>query len=281
MVYGQLHHRVALGAACERPAIRRGEVVDRGPGEREGHEHDARHGEVGNAPSPPQRRTQGIDQREGRQHHEGGKHLDVEPHADQRGGQQQEPPAPSLRGHEKRPGGEEEDEHEAALGIVRAVRGHAHRHDREEKPREQSGPRAEAPPDEIVQERHRRHAFHHLGQEHGEPVKAEEFDGQGLEPQRHRRLVDRDEARRIEGVVEEGAADRGGVVLVVVAVLIQAPQPQGGGEDEDGGASYLDGHVSPDPSTEDDCATLATQLNGHRRPAGSITTWRRTPACDV
>jgi len=61
---------------------------------------------------------------------------------------------------------------------------------------------------------------------------------------------------------------------------IQPPQAQGGSEDEDGGASYLDGHVSPDPSIPDDCATLATQLNGHRRPAGSIKTWRRIPACD-
>ena len=109
-------------------------------------------------------------------------------------------------------------------------------------------------------------------------MKAEELDGQGLEPQGHRRLVHRDEARRIEGVVEEGvpagghAPDGGGIVLVVVTVLVQTPQPQGGGEEEDGGASNLDAHVTPDPSTPDDCATLATQLNGHRRLAGSIKT---------
>src|SRR4029079_5948748 len=65
-----------------------------------------------------------------------------------------------------------------------------------------------------------------------ELVKAEQLDAQGLDPERHRWLVDRDLARRIEGVVEEivpasAHAENGSArVFDAETILLQPPQAE-------------------------------------------------------
>ena len=84
--------------------------------------------------------------------------------------------------------------------------------------------------DEVVDERHRRHAHQRLRHEDAERVVAEHAHRQRLHPQRQRRLVDRHHAAAIERGEQEVVparahrAHRRAVVVVRPAVAAQRPQ---------------------------------------------------------
>ena len=139
------------------------------------------------------------------------------------------------------PAASNQDEGQAALGVARAIDGDAHRRQREKQRGEQPRTATESALDQVKHQPHRGHAFEDLWQQHAPALEAQQLDARHLDPRGQRRLVDRHEARRIERVVEEvapalrHAADARRVVLVAEAVLAEAPEPQRGGQDKDGG----------------------------------------------
>src|SRR5882724_737545 len=132
----------------------------------------------------------------------------------------------------QRPGRQEKDQHQAAVGVARAIDRDVDRREREEESGQQAGGGAEAALNQMVEERDRGDALQSLGDQHAEGVKAEELDARDLNQEGDRRLVHGDEPGRVERVVEEvvpaeaHAPDAGRVVLVPEAVLVQAPEPE-------------------------------------------------------
>lgn len=85
------------------------------------------------------------------------------------------------------------------IRVVVPVDGHQGEHQRRDQRRPLARPAAHG----AVQHQHPGHAFEHLRQDQRPAVHPEDLAADHLRPQRGRRLVDRDHARRIEGAEEE------------------------------------------------------------------------------
>ena len=80
-------------------------------------------------PAPVHGRAQQVDQVEGRQHHQRLEHLLVEAEAHQHRPEQQPAQPPALGRASERPSGQQERQHQQAVGVVLAAHGHANRRD--------------------------------------------------------------------------------------------------------------------------------------------------------
>jgi hypothetical protein len=237
----KLQRRVVVRRADVRTLVRPSQVVDGHPGQRHQSQDDAAERQIEEPAPRSHGGAQEVNEGERREHDEGGEHLHVERDADKGHGEQQDSPAAGLGRARQRPRGEKENQHEATLGVARAVDRDAHRCHREEESRQQPGRQAESALDQVVNEPHRGQAFQDLGHEDAETMEAEELDGGDLDPHRDRRLVHGEESGGVERVIQEvvpagaHAPDAGGVVLVAEAVVVQAPQPEPCGQEEDRG----------------------------------------------
>ena len=235
----QLEHGVAVGAAGIGPAGRGNEIVDDRPCERDGRQHDPAEAEPHDPAQqrlrPPQ---QEVRRRHGWHEYQCCRHLDVEGEPDACHRREQPSAAAGLQGPHQRTQGQQQHHDETAVGIVGAVDGDADGHEREEQRRQQAGQLAERAPHQDVNQHDGDHAFDHLGQQHGEAVEPEHLGGGDLQPERDRRLVERDEACGIEGIEEEivpapeHAAHARGVVGAAPAVLRQPQRAQDDRENE-------------------------------------------------
>jgi len=239
VAHREVDHGVLRAAAHERAPRRRREVVGDHPRQRHRGQDEATQGEVDESAPPRLLRAQPVDRREGRQDHKRGQHLHVEADSNQRHREEEEVAPPALGRPQERPGREQQHQHEAGVGVPGAVHRDRDRGHGQEEPGQQPGGGAPVTPDQMREQRHRGHPLDHLRQEHRERVEAEDLDARHLDPQRERRLVDRDEAGRIEGVVEERVPARhhaphaGRVVLVVEPVLVETPEAQRRREGQD------------------------------------------------
>ena len=131
----QFEHRIVAGTVDKRPPLSRRQIVGEAPGQR----HRARHSPCLHqlAKPAPKRllRPDHPDQRKGRHYTEGDQHLDVEADAHERGGKQQETRSVGLDGPAQSSGGEQQGQHQPALGAVRAVDRDADRVQRQEQRR--------------------------------------------------------------------------------------------------------------------------------------------------
>ena len=105
----------------------------------------------------------------------------------------------------------------------------------------------------AVEDQYRQHALHHLGQDDGPGVKAEDPHGERLDPEGAREFVDRDRAPRVEGGEEE-----------VVPALRHAARR--------GTVEGLDGRVPDTPAVGEGCQRRDDE---ERRPGpAGLVGWR-------
>ena len=127
-----------------------------------------------------------------------------EPETDQRAGQDQ-PAGPSVfdgaQGRVDRGG---EQQYQQRVGIVEAEDQPGNRRQRHDTAGKKAGGGSEPTPHRQEDDRHRRDTLEGLRRQHRPGVEAEEPRGDLHDPERARRLVDRDEVRGIEGSEEEG-----------------------------------------------------------------------------
>ena len=142
---------------------------------------------------------------------------------------------------QRRPGRQQQEEDQPGIGVVGAVDRDGDRHQGQQQGGDESGRGdAERPAHQPIEQRHRGDAGQRLRQMDRPAAEAQHLGEGGLDPEGDRRLVERDEARRIERIVEEQraalqhAAHAGGVVLGAEAVGLQPPQPQDGRQQQDG-----------------------------------------------
>ncbi len=195
-------------------------------------------------PQPPPQRGRpgqqvGRDQR--RHDHPALQHLGHERQAHDHAGPDEPLRRPRLERPHEQVRGADEQQHEQRVGVVEAPE---RDHDRREGQR-QRGQQArrggrERPPHRRVEQAHRRDRHQRLRHEQARAREAQRPHREPEHPQRQRRLVDRDEAARIERAEEPRlpahAPRLGGRRVVVVAVPADrdVPQAQRGGEQDDG-----------------------------------------------
>ena len=230
----QLEHGIAPAAAGIGPAVGGREVDRHGPGERHDGQGGPRRHHPGKPPSPVERAGEQPARQQRRPADQRGQHLHVEGDA-QQGHRQDEGKSAAAQ---RRRRGQQQEEDQPAVSVVGTVDRDGDRHRGQQQRGRESRGHAERPPHQAVEQRHRGDAGQGLRQV-DRPAVIAQHRGEGrLDPEGHRRLVERDEAGRIEGVVEEQpaalqhAAHAGGVVGRAPAVVLQAPQAQDGGDQQ-------------------------------------------------
>ena len=227
MNHDQLEHGIVVAAAGIGPAVLRCQVEGHRPGERhDGKRCSACH-HPGKPPAPIERAGEQPAHQQRRAADEGRQHLDVEGEAQQRHRRHQGKAAPA-QGRRRR---QQQEEDQPGIGVVGAVDRDDHRHQGQQQGGAESGCHAERPAHQPIEQGHRGDAGQRLRQM-DRPAAVAQQRGKGrLDPEGERRLVERDEACRIEGIVEEQpgalqhAAHAGGVVGRAEAVVFEPPQP--------------------------------------------------------
>ena len=232
----QLEHRVALGAAGIGPLVLRREIEGDRPGQRHDHEGGARRRHPAEPTPPVEPAGQPPARQQGRAADQRRQHLDVEGDAQQRHRRDQRQAAAAqgdLAASSRKKTSQEsvllERSIATAIGVIASSRAAIRPAARPNGWRTRRYSSAtEATPASAC------------GRWIAQPLKPSTPGEGGLDPEGDRRLVERDEARRIEGIVEEqraalqGAAHAGGVVFGAEAVGLQPPQAQHGGDHQHG-----------------------------------------------
>ncbi len=209
------------------------------PRERHGEHQHAR----GQQPADAPQRAAGRAEHVGESHpgHEqiGSERLDVEGQPDEHRAPQQRRPAPARARSDRGVGGERHQQDQQRVDAVGARDRDEGREHRQRQRAGEPGDGAEAAREREVEHADGEHAGDRLGQQQAERREAEELCCGGLQPERQRRLVDRDQAARIEGDEQEVVtraqhrAHAGRVEDVAVGVLRQAVEVEHRRERED------------------------------------------------
>ena len=228
MNHDQLEHGIVVAAAGIGPAVGRRQVEGHRPGERHDGQGDAACRHPGKPPAPIERAGEQPAHQQRRSADQRSQHLDVEGEAQQRHRRHQRKAAPA-QGRSRR---QQQEEDQPGIGVVGAIDRDGHRHEGQQQGSADPGRHAERPAHQPIEQRHRGDAGQRLRQVDRPAAVAQHRGKGGLDPEGERRLVERDEACRIEGIVEEEpgalqhAAHAGGVVGGAEAVALEPPQPQ-------------------------------------------------------
>ena len=236
MDHDQLEHGIVVAAAGIGPAVAGREVEGDRPGKRHDGKGDAGGGHPGEPPAPVERAGEQPARQQGRSADQRRQHLHVEGDTQQRHRRHQGKAASAQR-HRSR---QQQEEDQPGIGVVGAVDRDGNGHHGQKQRGANAGRHAERLAHQPIEQRHRGDAGQRLRQV-DRPAAIAQHPGEGrLDPEGDRRLVERDVARRIEGIVEEQpaalqhAAHAGGIVGGAEAVILQPPQPQHGCDQQDG-----------------------------------------------
>ena len=264
------------------PARLRDQGDDRHPAERHDPDHQRARRQVPH--SPQERGHRGGDevgQEERGDHEPGLHHLGLEGEADQCAGPQQRAQATGLAGADGGIGCQHEQQDEQRVRDVAAVEQDHDRAPGQHQRGDHAGSGAGHSPDGAVQDEDGEHPLDHLGQDERPDMEPEDPEGDGLDPERARDLVDRDRGPRVCRPVEEvvqaqrHAARRPAVEGLEVG-LIEAPgvrQAGQRGDDQKRRArpTRLVGGGAPDAPGLVGAPTCAQARQG----AGGERRWRR------
>ncbi|OFX06461.1 MAG: hypothetical protein A3D94_10000 [Alphaproteobacteria bacterium RIFCSPHIGHO2_12_FULL_66_14] len=224
----QLEHGIALAAADLWAGVARREIEGDGPGERHDRERRAAGREPRKPLAPVERAGQPPAHEQSGSANQGGEHLDVEGEAERHHGEGEGKPA-AAHGQRHR---DQQEQHQPGIGVVGAIGRDGHGREGKQQGGEKRRDSPERPAHEAVEQRYRGHAGQRLRQMDRPAAVAQHGGEGGLDPESERRLVERDQSRRIEGVVEEEvgalqhAAHTGGIVFVAEAVGVEVPESQ-------------------------------------------------------
>jgi hypothetical protein len=130
----------------------------------------------------PRGATQRYARGERRDDQERGRHLGLEAEPDRDPGQHQPPGAPVLERAGDAPEGRDRAEHEQRIRVVVARDRDGDRRERQDQAGREGRHAAEAPADEVIDERHGGEAHQGLRHEDAQRVEAEDPDRERLDP---------------------------------------------------------------------------------------------------
>ncbi len=207
------------------PLVRGRQVHRRGPGEGDRREDQRRRHKPQDALLPAQVRRKEIDGDQRGQNQKSLQRLGVVGDAEKHHRKHQPARLSRLGRRRHGPDGADHEENQDGIRIVGFADEDENRRKREDEGGNQPRGLAEAPPDRSVENQDRSDRGDAVGQDDAPAVEAEHLGEGGLNPQRDRRLVDRDPAARVQRDEEEilparqHAFDGSGVKLIAVAEI--------------------------------------------------------------
>ena len=195
---------VVAAAVDVGPVVCRHEGDDAHPAQRHGEHDEEREGDVAETTGQAGGgRGEDVGEVERRQDQPGLEHLGLEGQADPDAGDDEGLQAAGREGGSGGVGREHEQEHEQRVRDVAPVEQDRDRRDGQCDGRGEAGTGAGDAAHGAVEDEHGQRSFHDLGQHDGPDVEAEDPQGERLDPECARELVDRDGAPGVEGPEEE------------------------------------------------------------------------------